>query len=559
VVPGPAPVGAAGFLEGRNLSKQRLAVLALLAALAVLANGYWLAMGRPVAIANADVARMACVSYAPYRKPGESPFDPHFKVTPERIDADLAALSRRFGCVRTYSVSGGLDAVPTLARKHAMSVLLGIWLSREARDNAQELSRGIDVANANRDVVTAVIVGNEVLLRGELPQEALAADIVRVKAATGLPVTYADVWEFWLKYPKIAPAVSFVTIHILPYWEDEPVAVADAVAHVGAIRERMQRAIPDRDILIGETGWPSEGRQRWGAIPSVVNQARFFREFLNWAEPAGVRYNLIEAFDQPWKRELEGTVGGYWGLYDRDLAEKFPLDGPVIEESGWAAGLWAGLVLAVLTTGVAAWRWRPGRVGLVSLALAGDAAGATFWAQWRHMGFANRTADEWLLTGALLALAMATTLLAIAVLARSMNRAGFIETPASLADFLAGRRDLVGWLGAARFCWLVGVAITNLLLVFDARYRDFPLLLFGAPLAAYVVLGIAAGSTLRGTGQRVAVEERLLAAWALVSGVLILILEQPSNGSADRWMVLCVLFAGVVLVSGGARRQIVLD
>jgi hypothetical protein len=216
-------------------------------------------------------------------------------------------------------------------------------------------------------------------------------------------------------------------------------------------------------------------------------------------------------------------------------------------------------VLAVLTTGVAAWRWRPGRVGLVSLALAGDAAGATFWAQWRHMGFANRTADEWLLTGALLALAMATTLLAIAVLARSMNRAGFIETPASLADFLAGRRDLVGWLGAARFCWLVGVAITNLLLVFDARYRDFPLLLFGAPLAAYVVLGIAAGSTLRGTGQRVAVEERLLAAWALVSGVLILILEQPSNGSADRWMVLCVLFAGVVLVSGGARRQIVLD
>ena len=28
------------------------------------------------------------------------------------------------------------------------------------------------------------------------------------------------------------------------------------------------------------------------------------------------RVNLIEAYDQPWKRQLEGTVGGHWGIYD---------------------------------------------------------------------------------------------------------------------------------------------------------------------------------------------------------------------------------------------------
>ena len=28
------------------------------------------------------------------------------------------------------------------------------------------------------------------------------------------------------------------------------------------------------------------------------------------------RVNVIEAFDQPWKRALEGTVGGHWGLFD---------------------------------------------------------------------------------------------------------------------------------------------------------------------------------------------------------------------------------------------------
>jgi len=81
----------------------------------------------------------------------------------------------------------------------------------------------IDVANRHRDVIRAVIVGNEVLLRHELPPTQLATLIRRVADGTGLPVTYADVWAFWLKNPSLADSVSFVTVHILPYWDDDPV------------------------------------------------------------------------------------------------------------------------------------------------------------------------------------------------------------------------------------------------------------------------------------------------------------------------------------------------
>ena len=93
----------------------------------------------------------------------------------------------------------------------------------------------------------------------------------------------------------------------------------------------------------GRTGGPSAGRQRWGAVPSVVNEARFFREFLAFAQQSGVRYNVIEAFDQPWKRLLEGTVGGYWGIFDGALEPKFPMTGPVVEDARWAFGVGAGL------------------------------------------------------------------------------------------------------------------------------------------------------------------------------------------------------------------------
>ena len=131
-----------------------------------------------------------------------------------------------------------------------------------------------------------------------------------------MPVTYADVWEFWLRNRVVYDAVDFVTIHILPYWEDFPIAAQDAAAHVDSIRRRMVAAFPDKDILIGETGWPSAGRMREGALPSPVNQARIVHEVLALAKRDKFRVNIIEAFDQPWKRRLEGTVGGHWGLLD---------------------------------------------------------------------------------------------------------------------------------------------------------------------------------------------------------------------------------------------------
>ena len=114
----------------------------------------------------------------------------------------------------------------------------------------------------------SVVVGNEVLLRGEMAAGDLAATIRAVKARVKVPVTYADVWEFWLRHRDVAAAVDFVTIHILPYWEDVPVAAGAAAAHVAAIHDRVVAAFPGKDVLIGEVGWPSAGRMRQGALPS---------------------------------------------------------------------------------------------------------------------------------------------------------------------------------------------------------------------------------------------------------------------------------------------------
>src|SRR5690606_36731123 len=103
----------------------------------------------------------------------------------------------------------------------------------------------VALANQYPEVISAVFVGNEVLLRGEMTPGDLIAAIGAVKAQVRVPVTYADVWEFWLRYREVVRAVDFITIHILPFWEDFPVKASHVAAHVDSLRKRMAAAVPD--------------------------------------------------------------------------------------------------------------------------------------------------------------------------------------------------------------------------------------------------------------------------------------------------------------------------
>src|SRR5712671_6389003 len=303
---------------------------------AIAAVWWWLAT--PINLSRAPIdpnAKLLCVSYAPFRG-DQTPLVLTTQIEPEQIARDLAQLAKITECVRTYSIENGLDQVPGIAAKVGLKVIQGIWLGSDRLKNLNQISIVVGLTKHYPDVITAVVVGNEVLLRGEMTTSDLAATIRSVKSQVSVPVTYADVWEFWLKNREIYDTVDFVTIHILPYWEDIPVKAKFAASHVDEIRKRMAVAFPGKEILIGETGWPSEGRMRAGALPSRTNQARVVSEILDLAKREGFRVNLIEAYDQPWKRQLEGTVGGYWGLFDAvQRAIKYPPDEPISNYPLW--------------------------------------------------------------------------------------------------------------------------------------------------------------------------------------------------------------------------------
>lgn len=526
-------------------------VIATLVAWAV-----WWWWTRPVPLVDLAAARVPCVSYAPYRD-GQTPFDQNTLIPPQQIEEDLRVLSAFTACVRTYATNQGLDAVPRLARERGLSVLLGAWIGREPEKNAKELARVVELANRYPETVKAVIVGNEVLLRREQPAERLALMIAETRALVPVPVTYADVWEFWEKNPQIAGVVDFVTIHTLPYWEDDPVAVEGAIAHVIATWQRIQAQFPGKRVFIGEAGWPSAGRMREGALPSPVNQARFVRELLSRAAAHDIGINLIEAFDQPWKRKLEGTVGGHWGLFTAARAPKFALAGAVAPDPHWQARFALATGLALLALIATARSRRRGALALFGLALLFQIAAGALVLAWADLAAAARTALAWGLGFAQLGLAAAAPVCAALVIA------GAGASPLPTADsLLAALRTRVRPAGpplvvaasAIRLALAIAAGALTLALVFEPRYRDFPVALYAGPALALLAQALVAKRAPTATQRAGAgpAEEHLLAGLLAVGGLAVAVREGAENVQALAWTATVMALAAALVI--GARR-----
>jgi exo-beta-1,3-glucanase (GH17 family) len=440
----------------------------------------WWSLAIPVTLARAPIdpaAKLLCVSYAPFRD-AQTPLLLTTQIPPEQIAEDLEQLAKISNCVRTYSIENGLDRIPELAAKVGLKVIQGIWLGSNRLKNLAQISTAVALTKEYPGVITSLVVGNEVLLRGEMTTSDLAATIRSVKAQVAVPVTYADVWEYWLRNREIYDAVDFVTIHILPYWEDLPIRAKYAAAHVDAIRKRMAVAFPGKEILVGETGWPSNGRMRDAALPSRTNQARVVSEILALATQENFRVNLIEAYDQPWKRRLEGTVGGYWGLIDSERrALKYPPGEPISNYPFWKLQMASGMALSILIFGAALLTlrrrpWMPRLVSWVAVAVSATAAGILLGIAGDKMFYESYGFGGWLQWSLLLAAAMAAPLLSANALMSGRALPTFLE--------LIGPREgrtrsvLTMALGLTLIVTTVIAAETALGFAFDPRYRDFP-------------------------------------------------------------------------------------
>ncbi len=330
----------------RTGSKQtlfsRLQALFILALILLINLGVWAWLNKANQSPSWDGTIMG-LSFNPYHS--EDHPDQGIHPSTEDIQEDLARLKGTAHAVRTYSVMNGLEKIPALADEVGLNVSIGAWISTVNKTNEQELQNLVKLSNSKSNNIVRVLVGNEAILRADVSVDEMIGLIKRVKKSVWRPVSTAEPWHVWLENPELVDAVDFIGVHILPYWEGIP--VDKAVDYVLMRYRELRTTYPNKQVVIMEVGWPSDGASRQGAKPSLANQAAFLRGFLNVARAEEMTYYIVEAFDQPWKRQIEGTVGAYWGIYDAERNPKFPMQGDVDNLPDWQHWAVLAIILAL--------------------------------------------------------------------------------------------------------------------------------------------------------------------------------------------------------------------
>ena len=333
----------------------------------------WANPALPGADAPVPVNGLAYNAFQRWQSPleGQSPQD-------RDVAADLDVLSPITTRLRTYSASE-LPSLPELARARGLRITAGVWLDAQTARNELEL-RAIEAAvHAERDAsrhrspqppsgpgiggsvhsdrsIERVIAGNETQLQRSLPMEALITVLDRLRLTLDVPVSTAEPWHVWLAHPELVRHVDFIAVHLLPYWEGVPADVA--VHEVWRRYEELRARYPDKPVVIAEVGWPSAGPDVEKRVQGLINrasaspleQARFLREFVASARirDPQLDYFLMEAIDQPWKANTEGSVGAHWGVLDARRTAKFNWTGPVERDPYWRGKALAAALLGAM-------------------------------------------------------------------------------------------------------------------------------------------------------------------------------------------------------------------
>ncbi len=283
------------------------------------------------------------ISYGSYRD-GESPMEGSVSSEQDILE-DMKILSESaslpFNLIRMYAADPASEQVLKVIRKHNLpiKVMQGAWLDSNdpMEKNNNQIDELIRLANEYDDIIVAVNLGNEIFVDWsyhgfkveEIPM--YLEWVEKVQNATNVPVALADDYNFYNK-PWSAPLVEkldFIVLHAYAMWNSKQ--LDEAVKWTEDIYNDIQARFPDKQIVLGESGWATSSISTNGderlivAEASEAAQSTFFKEYMAYLRENKIASFYFEAFDEKWKGGLDkpdGIAEKNWGIYRSDRSPK---------------------------------------------------------------------------------------------------------------------------------------------------------------------------------------------------------------------------------------------
>jgi exo-beta-1,3-glucanase (GH17 family) len=297
-----------------------------------------------LSVSSAALAQhpFVAMNYSPFHKPGEQP---GVMVSDHQIVKDLKVIaSAGFTVIKTYGddkKSNLYNVVPLIAENNInLKVYQGVYEGPKYNSGAGASTKYLDhavfLANEYPNIIDAVIVGNECLPGDSNPTITpvqLAADIayVRGKLNKGSNVLVATDFSYQgaTNYGlTLQSDVDFIMVNIYPFYAgpgEAGIAISQAVSNLESAYQMFVSTF-SKQVMIGETGWPSQGPDYGKSEPSVANEETYTEDLINNISSLGSTF-LFQAYDAPWL-STQNPWGPYWGLWTTARAPKFPIPSP---------------------------------------------------------------------------------------------------------------------------------------------------------------------------------------------------------------------------------------
>ncbi|MBT6770604.1 MAG: glycosyl hydrolase [Opitutales bacterium] len=291
------------------------------------------------------------ICYSGYRE-GQSPSTGIFPSY-EQIREDLLILHDQWRYLRLYDCSEHAKIVLEVIRKEKLNfkLMLGASIGAEVsnpgcpwggsypesvlesnrRNNENEVSRLIELANLYPEMVFSLSVGNEATVdwTDHLVPVGRVVEYVRmVKKGARQPVTFCENYVPWLgKLEILGNEVDFISLHTYPIWEFKN--ISEAMSFTIENYSSVARKYPGKPVSITEAGWTTSSNGRGMRLEDANedNQKTYLDNLVKWAEKKSILCFVFEAFDEPWKGSSDPMEPEkHWGLYRVNRKPKKVMD-----------------------------------------------------------------------------------------------------------------------------------------------------------------------------------------------------------------------------------------
>ncbi|CAX44497.1 SCW/CMP-family cell wall glucosidase precursor, putative [Candida dubliniensis CD36] len=249
------------------------------------------------------------ITYSPYTKSDGC-------KSASQIAQDIAKLSN-YEVIRLYSTDcSGIENVLS-AMGSNQKLFLGVWNIDSPQGELQDIVNAVKQSSSGWNVVHTIAIGNERVNAG-------AASVAQVQQAVDLskkylksqgyngPIVTVDTLVAYVGNPQLCEMSDYLAVNSHPYWdggvqpENSGQWLLQQIAHLQSV------CGSSKDVLITETGWPTQGDAYGQCVPSVQNQVAAVKSIVKSLSDKVIMFTM---FNDYWKDPGAYNVEQHWGLY----------------------------------------------------------------------------------------------------------------------------------------------------------------------------------------------------------------------------------------------------